>query len=546
MDNAEIENQLRDIRSRLDKIEKSLSLAKKAPTQETRFTFHPPKSEPFKAPAFLARPGNWLGFIAVICFVVAAGFIIKLSIDSGWLTPIRQIGLAYLLGVTLIISGLILKKYDKEYASMLPAAGIIIFYLTTFAANQYYSIFSFELGIAITSLVSLFCIYTYLIIKHDIYFIIAVLGVYLSPLIIGFYAAPIFSLYYFLLCSFAFAVISSWLQSRLLIIVAAYFAIFANCLIGFDLYQDKLIAIILPVHFIIFSIGNYYYSINHKTPLTQRESWIFFPLLVTFYAVEYYFLERVFPGAAPWLSLVFAAMILGLYLLASRTFKVTGLHSQAMVLAFVSLVLFHSVYLELLPSFIQPWLLVLFILAASLMPMRYTNKKNAGVFFIPILFTLAIVGIEYVSLLWHLLNDNANISECLAALFAFLSVWILLFMKSGLILSKDEFGYGILSAAHLLAIAGLYNLTHEISSLAVSASWLLYAIAVMGIAFYKKDRVMANSAIFVLSFAAAKALLFDASSAPTLVRILCLLLTGAVLYGAGFMIKTIGSWKAAK
>jgi hypothetical protein len=65
----------------------------------------------------------------------------------------------------------------------------------------------------------------------------------------------------------------------------------------------------------------------------------------------------------------------------------------------------------------------------------------------------------------------------------------------------------------------------------------------MAFAFVRKDQVMAKSALFVLGFAAAKALLYDAASAPTLVRIVCLMLTGAVLYGCGFFMRKVADWK---
>jgi len=64
----------------------------------------------------------------------------------------------------------------------------------------------------------------------------------------------------------------------------------------------------------------------------------------------------------------------------------------------------------------------------------------------------------------------------------------------------------------------------------------------MIVAFVYKNKTMANSAIPVLGFAAGKALLFDAASAPTIVRIGCLALTGAVLYGCGFFMRKIKNW----
>ncbi|STX39461.1 DUF2339 domain-containing protein [Legionella feeleii] len=108
---------------------------------------------------------------------------------------------------------------------------------------------------------------------------------------------------------------------------------------------------------------------------------------------------------------------------------------------------------------------------------------------------------------------------------------------------KEEYGYLLLGLAHLLAISGLYQLTTDYNSLAVSASWLFYAICVMSIAYFRKDKMMAKSALFVLGFAAGKALIYDASATPTIIRILCLMLTGVVLYGSGLVIRKIAEWK---
>ncbi len=94
---------------------------------------------------FDSKPGNWLGIIGVLCFVLAAGFIIKLSIETGWLTPARQIGIAVLFGLSLIAVGFRLMKSDRGYASLLPAAGIVVLYLSAFAGHLLYQLVTLEL-----------------------------------------------------------------------------------------------------------------------------------------------------------------------------------------------------------------------------------------------------------------------------------------------------------------------------------------------------------------------------------------------------------------
>lgn len=554
MDSSELENKLGALEQRLARVEGALMKAAQAPAAPlppaapVPVPPPPPKLQTLMraqpAPAPRERSGNWLGIVASICFVFAAAFIIKLSIDSGWLTPERQIGLAVLLGVGLIAAGFALLEADREYSSLLPGAGIIVLYITVFAAHRLYALITFESAISLISLVSVACVWLYTRIREDWYPVTAALGSYCAPVVLSLGSSSTFSVYYFLLCSTAFAVISIWVKSRTLTLVSAYLAIMMTALIGLGLHRDVLIAGMLAVNFVVFALGSYLYTRQNLKPLTESESSSFLPLLLFFYAMEYYYIDRIQPGLAPWLSLGFAGLLLGLYLSARKLFPEAKIGSQGMVFAFVSLVCFHSFYLELMPAAGKPWLFVAIALAAAFSQVRLGDSQKDGPLRTPALAVLAVLLIEYVAMVSHLLsgNDTAWLAVSLASV---VSLWALIYARGEDFAGKN--GHGpLLGAAHLLAVSGLYRLTTETGSLAVSASWLVYAVGVIALAFERKDEVMAKSAMLVLGFAAGKALLYDAASAPTTVRILCLLLTGAALYGSGFLIRRISGWKNEK
>lgn len=486
------------------------------------------------------KPGNWLGIIAVICFILAAGFIIKLSIESGWLTPERQVCLAILFGLSLVGTGFALLKSDHEYASLLPASGVIVLYITAFAAYQYYSLVSFEIAIAMVSFVSGLCIWLYTQIRHGIYPVTAAVGAYISPVILGLNTTAVFSIYYFLLCSFAFATISIWLQSRTLTMVSAYLAILMTSFIGFDLQQDEFIASMLALHFIILSTGTYLYTTSNRQPLTVAESYSYLPVLLVFYAMEYYFIERISPNLAPWISLGFAGLLIGFYLSAKKYFP-DNLASKSLILSFTTIVCFHSIYLELLPPGIHPWLFVFIMLGGAFFCTNVHMKKYGRAFSVPVIAVLAIMAIEYINMAGHLLEED-NLSWLAVSFASIMSIWYAFLVTVGT--APKTYGHALLGSAHILAVLGFYRLTNDYNSLAVSASWLLYAVSVIAFAFIRKDGIMAKSALFVLGLAAGKALLYDAASAPTIIRILCLLLTGAVLYGCGFIMRRISNWAA--
>lgn len=510
-------------------------------------------SEPITSPPPITKapedmkPTNWLGYAAIVCFVLAAGFIIKLSIDSGWLTPARQVGISALLGGSLIALGLKFIKTDREYASLLPSGGVIILYLTGFAAHRYYELISFETALFVTTLISALCIHLYMKIKHDIYAVTACIGTYLSPIILNMHAESDFSLYYFLVCSLAFATLSVFLKSRLIIVISAYFGIFMTTIIGLDIHRDQLVSVMLMFQFLIFSLSSFFYSKRNDAPLTATEAWSFAPVLLVFYTAEYHFMDRIDPAMAPWTAMGFGVFLLALYIAARKIFP-DGLASQGLIVSFVTLVFLHAGYIELLPPTMHPWLLTAIPLILCLIPKRFITpftENNNSAFFLPIITLGLIIPVEYISLVMHLFETSSDL-YIWPALTAVASVWALIAIKYDLIRLRDGFYSGLLAVTHALAVLGFYRLGEHTSSLAVSALWLFYAVAVMLFAAKRKDERMAKSALFVLTFAAGKALLYDASSAPTLIRIFCLLLTGAVLYGCGFLLRKIGNWTESK
>jgi hypothetical protein len=542
---AEVEYALHRLNDRLRKVETHLGLrppepAAGAPVQPQPQTPQPApvrRTTPVAEPSDPAMSGNWLGIAAVICFVLAAGFIVRLSIESGWLTPARQIGLSALLGLSLIGAGGYLARTDRAYASFLPAAGIIVLYLTTFAAHRLYNLIPFDVALGVISLISGISIWLYVMLRHDIYTITAAAGAYLSPVVLDLNAQSDFALYYFLLCSVAFAAISLWVRTRTLTLIAAYLALVMTAVIGFDLKQDMLVATAMALHFFIFSAGIFLYSLHNKSPLTETESWAFLPVLLAFYALEYYFIFRITPELAPYISLGFAALLIGLYVIA-RTCLPDDLASQTLVLTFGTLVAFHSGYLVLLPPEARPWLLPLILLTFAFTPVAEAVTGQVRRYLLPLVAVALIVLNEYGSLLYHLLLGN-DPAVLLVAFVSFASLWTLIIRRQ----MPTTWGYGLLGAAHLLAIMAFYRLGYSAGSLAVSVMWLVYAAGVMVFAFVRKDAVIARSALTVLALAAGKALLYDAASAPTVVRIFCLLLTGAALYGCGLLMRRISAWK---
>lgn len=546
------EHRLQFIEARLQRIEKKLNLSFHDESQESTRPRHghgktrqQTKNRPLDSGSLaissMTKPGSWLGAAAVFCFVFAAGFIIKLSIESGWLTPLRQVTIASVFGGVLITCGFLFKVSHRAYASYLPAAGIIILYMSSFAAHRIFDLMTLPLALTCVGAISLLCIWIYANFKHDIYAVTAGIGAYFAPLILNSDLASSFTLYYFLCCTVAFAWISVWVQSRTMACVAAYMAILSTAIVGSLMQQNRFVALLLAVHFIVYSLSVYAYSTRHTRPLSEVEAWAFFPVLLLFYGVEYYFISQIQPSLAPCLSLIFAAFLLGLYFYARHRLKADTAHSQSVIFAFCSIVLFHSVYLELLPLSLKSWLLAIILLTVSFSPKSLFYKKNNSSLYVPFLSIGLIVVIEYIEIVSNLLQSKSSVWVITAAA-GFIGMCTLFIRLRDEVFKNNEVEYLFLAATHLLAISGLYRIAEAYGSLLVSICWLSYSLFIMVVAYSLREQLLAKSALLVLGLAAVKALLYDAASTPTVVRIVCLVMTGVVLYGAGILIKKISNW----
>lgn len=534
------------IEARLSEMEARLGIrgsltpkkVKSAPSVSPPASAIPPRS----ADHFESR--NWLGITAIACFVLAAIFIVKLSIDVGWLTPARQCGLSACLGFGLIVLGFFLARKDFQYAGYLPAAGIVILYLTVLGAYDYYQLMTLGAALGMACAVSGICTLIYLLLRHDLYALLAAIGAYLAPFATGWNDFHSFLSYYFIFCSIAFAVISVWSNSRCLIMVSAWLSIVTTAFLGLgmEIDHDRLTVVCLACHFLIFSLATAICSLLSGKALTQEEAFGLFPVLFIFYAMEYYFLNRVYPGLAPWISLGFAGILMCIYLFAKERFSTEALPSRNMILGFVTLVVFHSGYLMLIPAVTKPWLFVLALAALILMPSdKKRREAHLQSCWIPLAGIVAVLLIEYVRMVMAMLNDNPDKASLSVSLVSFLMLWGVQYSAS-----KDkgqEVAWGLLGATHILGVLVIYQFTTAYGSLAVSAGWLLYAVITLFAAFSRRDQIMARSAVLVLGFAACKALLYDAASAPVPVRIGCLLLTGGVLYGAGYFLRYLKGWE---
>jgi len=482
-----------------------------------------------------------LGWGGVIALVMAAAYLIKLGVDLGWLTPVRQIMLSFLGGGCLVVAGLVLRRADRQYASLLPAGGIVILFLTNYGAHLYYRLIEFPAAVGAVVLTCLLSLWLCHHFASEIYAFFAIIGSYTAPLMLTGLRAevPDLAIYYtawsLLFCAFAL-----WLKQRRIYLVAAYLA-----LLGFDLiwyqqwhnavYPQWQAALVFQViQFAIFSIGTALFTLQHKEPLDRQTALAHLPPLLLFYALEYSLLDRYLYQWAPWIAIGSLLVLLVIYLIARSAFDRSLDGGRLLLNAYAAIVLFHAGYLELLPDSLAPWagLAIGILLVAWGTRQGGFEKANW-----PLVGALALVFI--INGLRALLQyDLVHVfgGDYLAIAYAVeLYAGYFLIRKTGV---PAQFSAALLYAGHLSAMAAPVHIFDD--RLPVSFCWALLAVVSLGLALKIRAKLLAQSSLFVFAVSGAKVLLYDLNHAAPLIRIACLVILGISFYVGGWLYRKVG------
>lgn len=492
-----------------------------------------------------------LGVLAVLFFVVAAGFLIKLSVDSGWLTPWRQLGLAVVAGLALIATGFALARKDVAYAVFLPAAGTAILYAAALLGFFVHGLYVPVVCLILTNAVSLL---TLLLPKAfgkaagptALYGLLAVLGAYGGSFALAYETPePALLAGIFFAWAVGFTILSVAVESRVVGIVASY--------LGIGLYHYwmqahrgspaslALEASLQAVQFLVFAAGVAVYGKVHRRVLSVPEAWAYLPSLFFFYAIEFDAVQAIESRWAPPMGLASALVVLGIYVF-FRKRQGAPLASGPMAATYASAVIFHSVFCEWFTERERQWVAPLLLAGTALLAKRvplFGRHLGTGLVLAAATAWSLFSGILQFQPLpaWHAVAIHA-----LTMLVAFV-------VAGG---ATPTARWGAYFLAHLAWITLAYRLIvklsldglfpSEVAPYALSILWACYAAVVLAIAKTLRNRALALSSLLVLMIAVVKLLLFDVDGLATIVRVLCFFGMGALLYVCGWVLRNVNRW----
>ncbi|MBI5868570.1 MAG: DUF2339 domain-containing protein [candidate division Zixibacteria bacterium] len=484
-----------------------------------------------------------LGWGGVAALVLATAYMIRLAIENGWLTPARQVAIDGAFGLGLIVAGIAIRKSYRWYGSLLPAGGIVVLFLTVYGAHLYHRIVGPWPAAAGILLICLGALALREFYKNDLFTFFAVVGSFTGPLLLHLLATrPADLVIYFgawdlVFCAYAFRA-----RSRAIYLVSAYlaFVVFdATWRMG-GLTDWTWAFGFQTVQLLLYASATALFSIRRRTPLREGEGAAHLPVLLFYYATQYALLHQHVPGWAPWIATASIVPLGLVYAVARRRLGVDARSGEFIVTAYAAVVLFHAVYMELVP---KEWEGLVSLLAGGAILTVLLVQSAWIQRFWPLTLAFAVAILQgYGRLVSGIHLEQIVAWQPLVILHA-LAFYLAyaLFRKR----TREPILAGApLYLGHLGAIAGA---VHQFDSrLAISVVWGLLAVATLIWSTRIRDRTLGQSALVVFAAFAVKVLLLDLSESSSLVRIGCLVVLGVTLYVGGLLYQRIEGRSEAK
>ena len=278
-----LEEEVHSLQSRVTMLEKLVAqkdIFEVSPDAPLKNEKSPPEKAHFKRPAFNAKinrdtlesmiGGQLLNRIGIIVLLCGVAYFLKYSFDNRWINEVGRVIIGLIAGVSLLAAGDFTMGWRYIYFSQgLSGGGIGVIYLSTFAAANFYHIFSPAIAFGLLALTALAGMV--LSIRQNAFgvAILSTLGGFLTPFLIGSKSAspvPLLSCIVVLdLVVLSLAYYKNWRSLNLLSFfgTAIVYGVYKASGISKEVLAIELF---LCIFFVIFGALTFFYNIRHKEP----------------------------------------------------------------------------------------------------------------------------------------------------------------------------------------------------------------------------------------------------------------------------------------
>jgi uncharacterized membrane protein len=266
--------------------------------------------------------GSLFSWVAIIALVFGVGFFLKTAFESGWIVPLARILLGGAAGCTLLaVAERLRARSYRAYAHVLTGGGVLILYLSIYAAHVFYELIGVSVAFALMSVMTATTVL--LSVRHDARSIavLALIGGFLTPALlstgvdqqialfayIAFLDAGVLAVAYFkrwrvldhlafvatalVFAAWALSYYEPWKDYRTVFFLTLFFAMFAALALLHNVMRQRL-ASRLDISLALANAALYFLSVYAVLEARHRDVLGAFALLLTLLYALLYALAR--------------------------------------------------------------------------------------------------------------------------------------------------------------------------------------------------------------------------------------------------------------
>jgi len=513
----------------------------------------PPRPAPatslnaFEIESLIGRRG--VGWVAVVLILFATAFFLKYAFDNRWIGELGRVSIGIMFGIVMSLAGFRYRRRGwRIFSQILTAGGIVLLYLSTYAAFGYYHLvgqataFSF-LAILIAEAGALAIVYNAPAIA-----IMALIGGLLTPVLLHSDRDQYRSFFTYLvvLDAGALALLKHW---RGLSSIAYY----GTQLLFWMWYDENYhhqkrgaVLIFQTAIFLLFLLAHLARELFRRESATLEDALLLLANPFVFFATAYHLLN---PTHHDWMG-AFAIIMALLYAGFAKLLLARGVKSRREILLLIAVALtFVTIAIPIQLS--SNWITIAWavegvaILWAGLEIQSVRLRAHAfGLFalaffkflfwdtpygyrpaFTPVfnryfLSSLAVIACYMIAVYLFERAGSERMTKLIIALVAALAFWLLISIET-----QTYFAW------RALAEKSMDDAAHErwLGQMALSVIWSAYAAALAAYGFVRRVPVIRWAALVIFALTIVKAMLVDIAQLDTLYRIIVFAVLGILL-----------------
>ena len=142
--------------------------------------------------------GRFLGKIGIIAVLIGVAFFLKYAFDNNWVGESGRVMIGIIIGLGFLGLGQYLRKQYLRYSDLIIGGGIVILYLSIFAAQSFYGLIDPVTAGVFFFIVTVLSFAISIVNATQTLMLVSVIGAFVTPFLVGSHENAMWSLFFYL------------------------------------------------------------------------------------------------------------------------------------------------------------------------------------------------------------------------------------------------------------------------------------------------------------------------------------------------------------